>query len=148
MTKLTESIRLQLRNNWTSYTKPLSINLLYFFFLTSSSSLLLLPLFVNFLTSLLLFYKYSYFHLNLERKASPSYSTGNPLSICIIKQLSKQAIEKEMKLADLMSSKAFLKDFSSASMPIYSSAIIPYLGLPGVSFLKGSNITDFLKSYN
>lgn len=51
-------------------------------------------------------------------------------------------------LVDSLSSKIFLKDPFSASIPKYLYAVIPYLCLSGVPFFEGSNITNFLESYS
>ena len=40
------------------------------------------------------------------------------------------------------------KDPSSASIPMYSRAVMPYPGSPGAPYFEGSNITDFLDSYS
>ncbi len=60
---------------------------------------------------------------------------------------SKQEVKRKVTQVESISSKDSLKNFSSASIPIYSRAvIIPYPGSPGAPFFEGSNITDFLES--
>lgn len=148
MTELTKPTRLQLPTDWTFCAKPSSTRPSYPSLLTPPSSPLSLPPSVNFPTPLLPSCNHSCFYLDPKCEASPSCSTSNPSSVCAMEQLSKQGVEGEVTPADSTSSKAFLKDSSSAFIPMYSRTIMPYPGSPGAPFFEGSNITDFLKSYS
>ena len=87
-------------------------------------------------------------HLDPKHKVSPSYPTTIPSSVGAMEQSSKQRVEGEVTPADSFSSKASIKNPSSASIPMYSRAVMPYPGSPGAPFFEGSNITDFLESYS
>ena len=65
-----------------------------------------------------------------------------------MEQSSKQGVKGKVTPVESISSKDSLKDPSSASIPMYSRAVMPYPGSPGAPFFKGSNITDFLESYS
>lgn len=141
--ELIEPLKLQLLTNWTFYKKSSSMKPSYPSFFIPPSLALSLPPLLNFSILFFFFYNHFYFYFDPKHKTSTSYSTGNLFSICAIKQLSKQKLEKKVTLADSTSSKAFLKDSSFASIPMYLHLVMPYPGLPGAPFFKKSNITDF-----
>ncbi len=140
LTEPTESTGLRLPTDWTSNIKPSPAKL---FPPTPPPSSLSLPSSVNFLTPLV-----SSHNLDPERKVSSSYSTVNLSSVGTIEKSSKQGVKGKVTQVESISSKDSLKDLSSASIPMYSRAVMPYPGLPGALFFEESNITDFLESYS
>ena len=140
LTEPTELTGLRLPIDWTSNIKSSSAKL---FPLTPPPSPLSLPPSVNFPTPLV-----SFNNLDPECKVSSSYSTVTLSSIGTIEQTSKQGVKEKLTTVESISSKDSLKDPSSASIPIYSRAVMPYPGSPGAPFFEGSNITDFLESYS
>lgn len=65
-----------------------------------------------------------------------------------MKQSSKQGVKGNLTPVESISSKDSLKDPSSASISMYSRAVMPYPGSLGAPFFEGFNITDFLESYS
>ena len=61
---------------------------------------------------------------------------------------SKQGGKGKVTPTESVSSKDYLKDPSSASIPMYSRDVMPYPGSPGAPYFDGSNITDFLDSHS
>ena len=60
----------------------------------------------------------------------------------------KQGVKGKVIPVEAISSKNSLKDLSSAFIPMYLQAVMPYPGSPNALFFKGSNITDFFESYS
>ncbi len=140
LTEPTELTRLRLLTDWTSNIKPSPAKL---FPLTLPPPFLSLLPSANFPKPLV-----SSHNLDLERKVSSSYSTVTLSSFGTIEHSSKQGVKGKVTPVESISSKHSLKDPSSASIPMYSRAVIPYPGSPGAPFFEGSNMTDFQESYS
>ncbi len=140
MTEPTEFTGLRLLTEWTSNIKPSPARL---FLLTPPPSPLSLPLSVNFPTPLVFLH-----NLDPERQVSSSYSIVTPSSVGIMEQSLKQGVKGKVTPVESIASKHSLKDTSSASIPIYSRAVMPYSGLSRAPFFERSNITDFFESYS
>lgn len=144
-TELTGLTGLRLPTHWISHKNLSSANL---FPLTPPPSPLSLPPPVNFPAPLTSCHNPSCLHLDSEPNVSSCRSVVTPASVGKMEQPSKQGVEGEVTPTGSYSSKAFSKDPSSASIPMYSRAVMPYPGSPGAPFFEGSNITDFLDSYS
>ena len=140
LTEPTELTGLRLPTDWTFNIKPSPAKL---FPLTLPPSPLSLPPSVNFPPPLV-----SSYNLDPERKVSSSYSTVNPSFVGTMEKSSKQGIKGKVTPVESISSKNSLKDLSSASISIYSRAVMPYPGSPEALFFEESNITNFLESYS
>ncbi len=145
LTESTEMTGLRLPTDCSSNIKPLSVK---YFSLTPPLSPLSLTLSINLSIPPASSYKHSCLYFDPNRKVSPCYSTVTPLSVGTMEQSSKQGVEGKVTLGESISSNDSLKDSSSASIPIYSRAVMLYPSSPRALFFEGSKITDFFESYN
>ena len=142
---MTESTGLRLLTDWTSIIKPLPAKL---FPLTLLPSPLSFTPSDNFSAPLVSSHNSFCPHYDFERNIPFCHSIITLSSVGIMEQSLKQGVEGEVTPTGSYFFKAFSKNPSSASIPMYSRAVMPYPGSPGALFLEGSNIPDFLDSYS
>ncbi len=144
---MTESTELQLPTDCPFHIKPLPTKS---FPLTPPPSpvSLSLPSSVNFPLPLVPSHNPSCPHLDPEREVSSRLPIVTPSSVDKMESSSKQRGKGKVTPTESVSSKTSSKDPSSASIPMYSQAVMPYPGSPVASFFEGTNITDFLDSYS
>ena len=143
----TESTELRLPTDCPFHIKPLPTKS---FPLTPPPSpvSLSLPSSVNFPLPLVPSHNPSCPHFDPEREVSSRLPIVTPSSVDKMESSSKQGGKGKVTPTESVSSKDSSKDPSSASIPMYSRAVMPYPGSPGAPFFEGTNITDFLDSYS
>ncbi len=152
LTKSTESIestKLRIPIDCFLIIKPLPEKSFPFIPLPSPLSLFLsLPSTVNFPTPLVSSHNLFCPHFDAKRKVSPCLLIVTPSFVDKMESSSKQGGKGKVTPTESVSSKDSSKNPFSTSIPIYSRAVIPYPGSPGVPYFEGSNIIDFLDRYS
>ncbi len=145
LTESTELNGLRLPNDCSSNINPLPAKC---FPLTPPLSPLSLTPSINLSITSSPSHNYSCLHFDPKRKVSPCHFIVTLPSVGTMEQSSKQGVKGKITSVESISPKDSLKDSSSASIPMYLRAVMPYPSSLGALFFEGSNITDFFESYN